>query len=67
MSTETNQFVLCNSNFLFRQNMWKISRNLTQMHNSLWYAKGGFFSESVIRFLDLQNSKKNIPKNYLEI
>ena len=30
--------------------------------------KGGFFPESVIRFLDLQISKKkNIPKNYLEL
>ena len=30
--------------------------------------KGGFFSESVIRFSDLQISKtKNIPKNYPEL
>ena len=29
--------------------------------------KGGFFSESAICFLDLQISKKNIPKNYLEL
>ena len=28
-------------------------------------AKGGFFSESAIRFSDLQiKKKKNIPKNY---
>ena len=27
-------------------------------------AKGGFFSESEIRFSDLQISKQNIPKNY---
>ena len=26
-----------------------------------------FFSESTIRFLDLQISKKNIQKNYLEL
>ena len=31
------------------------------------YAKGGFFSESEIPFLDLQISKKNIPKNYPEL
>ena len=30
-------------------------------------AKGGFFSESAIRFLNLQISKKNIPKNYPEL
>ena len=30
-------------------------------------AKGGFFSESGIRFSDLQISKKNIPKNYPEL
>ena len=30
-------------------------------------SKGGFFSESAIRFSDLQISKKNIPKNYLEL
>ena len=30
-------------------------------------AKGGFFSESAMCFLDLQISKKNIPKNYLEL
>ena len=30
-------------------------------------AKGGFFSESAICFLDLQISKKNIPKSYLEL
>ena len=30
-------------------------------------AKGGFFSESVIRFSNLQISKKNIPKNYPEL
>ena len=29
--------------------------------------KGGFFSESVIRFLNLQISKKIIPKNYPEL
>ena len=29
--------------------------------------KGGFFSESAIRFSDLQISKKNIPKNYPEL
>ena len=29
--------------------------------------KGGFFSESSIHFLDLQISKKNIPKNYPEL
>ena len=30
--------------------------------------KGGLFSESAIRFLDLPNlEKKNIPKRYLEI
>ena len=29
--------------------------------------KGGFFSESAICFLDLQISKKKIPKNYLEL
>ena len=28
--------------------------------------KGGFFSESAIRFSDLQISEKNIPKNYPE-
>ena len=32
------------------------------------FIKGVFFSESAIRFLDLQISKKkNIPKNYLEL
>ena len=30
-------------------------------------AKGGFFSESAMCFLDLQISKKNIPKNYPEL
>ena len=34
----------------------RIDNNLT--------TKGGFFSESVIRFLNLQ---KNIPKNYPEL
>ena len=35
---------------------------------SIWVTiKGGFFSESAICFLDLQISKKNIPKNYLEL
>ena len=29
--------------------------------------KGGFFSESSIHFLDLQISKKIIPKNYPEL
>ena len=29
--------------------------------------KGGFFSESAIRFFNLQISKKNIPKNYPEL
>ena len=29
--------------------------------------KGGFFSESAMRFLSLQISKKNIPKNYPEL
>ena len=29
--------------------------------------KGDFFSESVIRFSNLQISKKNIPKNYPEL
>ena len=29
--------------------------------------KSGFFSESAIRFSDLQISKKNIPKNYPEL
>ena len=29
--------------------------------------KGGFFSESAMRFLDLQISKKNIPKSYPEL
>ena len=28
--------------------------------------KGGFFSESAIRFSDLQISEKNIPKNYID-
>ena len=31
------------------------------------FAKGGFFSESAMCFLDLQISKKNIPKNYPEL
>ena len=31
------------------------------------YTKGGFFSESEIRFSDLQISKKNIPKKYPEL
>ena len=30
------------------------------------FTKGGFFSESAIRFSDLQISKKN-PKNYFEL
>ena len=30
-------------------------------------AKGVFFSESAMYFLDLQISKKNIPKNYPEL
>ena len=30
-------------------------------------SKGGFFSESAMCFLDLQISKKNIPKNYPEL
>ena len=29
--------------------------------------KGGYFSESAIRFSNLQISKKNIPKNYPEL
>ena len=38
------------------------------MIDSDWFIKGGFFSESVIRFLDLQIwEKKNIPKNYPEL
>ena len=31
------------------------------------FAKGGFFSESVIRFSNLQISKKDIPKNYPQL
>ena len=33
----------------------------------LGFIKGGLFSESAIRFLDLQISKKNIPKYYPEL
>ena len=29
--------------------------------------KGGFFSESAMRFLDLRISKKSIPKSYPEL
>ena len=47
---------------------------LAQSDNNKWvistahtaHPKGGFFSESAIRFSDLQISKKNIPKNYPE-
>ena len=31
------------------------------------HSKGGFFSESVIRFLISKSKKKNIPKNYPEL
>ena len=31
------------------------------------YSKGGFFSESAMRFLDLQSSKKDIPNSYPEL
>ena len=32
-----------------------------------FFIKGGFFSKSSIHFLDIQISKKNIPKNYPEL
>ena len=32
-----------------------------------YFHKGGFFSESAIRFSKLQTSKKNIPKSYPEL
>ena len=32
-----------------------------------YMTKDGFFSESSIHFLDVQISKKNIPKNYPEL
>ena len=38
-----------------------------QLHRMLIATKGGFFSESAMRFLDLQISKKNIPKSYPEL
>ena len=34
----------------------------------IWFAKGGFFSESLMNFLDLQIYKKKIiPKNYPDL
>ena len=33
----------------------------------IWFAKGGFFSESLMNFLDLQISKKDYSKNYPEL
>ena len=33
---------------------------------SWFHTKGGFFSESALCFLDLQISKKNIPKTHPE-
>ena len=35
--------------------------------NEFQVGKGGFFSESAIRFSNLQISKKNIAKNYPEL
>ena len=42
----------------------KVCNSNTFCHLTPFPAKGGFFSESAIRFLHLQISKKNIPKNY---
>ena len=44
--------------------MWHVVAWQPVMGNS---TKGGFFPESAIGFLDLQISKKNIPKNYVEL
>ena len=48
----------------FRPNL---SLSLHQIISRSWNfeAKGGFYSESAMRFLDLQYS--NIPKNYPEL
>ena len=43
-----------------------ILRGLLEQEGHPWLAKGGYFSESAIRFSDLQTSKKNIPKSYPE-
>ena len=56
--------------------IWDIDSKVKSIQNSVLncfdcdsrilptYHQGGFYSESAIRFLDLQISKKNIPKNY---
>ena len=43
---------------------WKIWNSNSKMK---YLNKGGFFSESAMRFSDLQISKKNIAKNYPEL
>ena len=45
----------------------KVCNSNTFCHLTPFPAKGGFFSESAIRFLHLQISKKNIPKSYPEL
>ena len=64
---------LCNKKlWILRNKKWPIGTGATESQKSwkepLWLAyspKGGFFSESAIRFSNLQ--KKNIPKNYPEL
>ena len=46
----------------------KIALSLSGMlFNWIVSPKGGFFSENATCFLNLQISKKNIPKNYPEL
>ena len=44
-----------------------VEHNVSFLWISVRFCKGGFFSESAMRFLDLQISKKNIPKSYPEL
>ena len=44
-----------------------MARTDTHRHTHEITTNGGFFSESAMCFLDLQISKKDIPKNYPEL
>ena len=60
-----NLIFFCNNGlewkFLTINNIFEVLREISLE------AKGGFFSESAMCFLDLQISKKDIPKNYPEL
>ena len=57
--THTNQTI--------RNKDEKLERKGEATFDTPIYDKGGFFSESAMRFLDLQISKKNIPKSCPEL